>query len=190
MDSVNLQGEWVTFTADRDSDESSPSLTTGSENRVDLKGFQRIGSVSNAHVGRDFEAIAAEFLSASGIDVQPNFPVLVGIEDIKKPHRFDLGSDDPPIIVECKSHRWTAGGNVPSAKMTVWNEVMYYFSVAPSRFRRILFVLFDRRHGKGESLAEYYIRTYAHLIPSGVEIWEFNPEDQSIKVAKRTVGGA
>jgi hypothetical protein len=33
------------------------------------------------------------------------------------------------------------GGNMTSAKMTVWNEAMYYFHVAPSSYRKIFFIL-------------------------------------------------
>jgi hypothetical protein len=71
--------------------------------------FQRIGSISNAHVGRDFEAAAKSILEAAGIAVEKNHPVEVGVGNKRKLHSFDLGSDDPPVIVECKSHRWTSG---------------------------------------------------------------------------------
>ena len=70
-----------------------------------------------------------------------------------------------PVLVECKSHTWTQSGKVPSAKMTVWNEAMYLFLLAPKRFRKVLFVLRDFNEGRGESLAEYYVRNYSHLIP-------------------------
>ena len=52
--------------------------------------------------------------------------------------------------------------------MSVWNEAMYYFLAAPSLFRKKLFVLKSVRNG--ETLAQYYIKGYAHLIPFGVEI--------------------
>lgn len=63
--------------------------------------------------------------------------------------------------------------NSPSAKLTVWNEAMYYFHLAPPEFRKIMFVLKHLRYG-AESLAEYYIRRYSHLIPQDVELWEFD----------------
>lgn len=63
---------------------------------------------------------------------------------------------------------------MPSAKLTVWNEAMYYFFAAPSGYRRIMFVLRDFSEKRGETLAEYYLRTYRHLVPSGVEFWEYN----------------
>jgi len=137
--------------------------------------FQRVGSAHNAGVGRAFEALVQDYFMRLGIQLKVNLPVPVGVGDTKKLHRFDLGSEDPPILVECKSHTWTTGGNMPSAKMTVWNEAMYYFHVAPSAYRKILFVLKHER--KGQSLGGYYILTHGHLIPEGVEIWELDTEN-------------
>ena len=144
--------------------------------------FQRVGSASNAHVGRDFAAVAAQILLERGITVEPEVSVPVGIGPTKKNHSFDLGSEKPPTLVECKSHSWTVGGNVPSAKMTVWNEAMYYFLAAPQHYRKILFVLRDARANSGETLAQYYVRTYTHLIPDGVEVWEYDERAGKIEV--------
>ncbi len=138
--------------------------------------FQREGSISNAHVGKEFEITAEKVFATKGIVVSKNFEVEVGVSNKKKPHMFDLGADNPPVLVECKSHRWTSGDNVPSAKLTVWNEAMYYFACSPNNYRKILFVLHDKRVRNGETLAQYYVRTYAHLIPEDVEIWEYNED--------------
>ena len=116
------------------------------------------------------------------LPVSINFPVEVGVNKLKKTHSFDLGSELPPILVECKSHRWTKGNNVPSAKITVWNEAMYYFNCASKKYRKIFFVLRDERKSTGETLASYYIRNYKHLIPDGVEIWEFNDKTKRSEV--------
>jgi len=59
---------------------------------------------------------------------------------------------------------------------------MYYFYVAPDGYRKILFVLKDYSEKRHETLAEYYIRTKNHLIPKGVEIWEF---DEHQKIGKK-----
>lgn len=144
--------------------------------------FQRIGSKSNAHAGRDFEQTAQRVLSEHGLVVQPNFPVQVGVGENFKPHSFDLGSSNPPVIVECKSHRWTTGNNVPSAKITVWNEAMYYFECAQGDFRKIFFVLKDQRKSSGETLAAYYLRNYGHLVPNDVEFWEYDEDEVEVKV--------
>ena len=101
-----------------------------------VNNFQRPGVISNADVGSDFEKMAQEwwFLN-KGIRLQRNYRVRVGLAK-KKERKFDLGSNDPRVLVECKSHKWTGGGNVPSAKITVWNEAMYYFLLAPPGFAR------------------------------------------------------
>ena len=138
-----------------------------------VNNFQRVGSVSNAHVGKDFEVATREYFRQQGIPLQRNYQVLVGLSS-KKPHKFDLGSGDPPVLVECKSHTWTGGNNVPSAKMAFWNQAMYYFQVTPEGFRKVLFVLRDFSERRNETLAEYYVRTYAHLIPDDVEVLEYD----------------
>ena len=140
--------------------------------------FQREGAVSNAHVGRDFENIALSFFKQIGLDLSLNIPLPVGLHENKKMHSFDLGSTVSKIIVECKSHTWTKGGNVPSAKLTCWNEAMYYFLAAPESYRKIFFVLKDFSAKKNETLAEYYLRTYSHLVPKDVEFWEYNSETE------------
>ena len=133
--------------------------------------FQRVGAISNSHVGREFEDAAQLFFSQTGASLRLGFSVPVGFR-VTRPHKFDLGSEEPPILVECKSYTWTEGGNSPSAKIRALNEVMLLFSVSPARYRKILFLLKDMR--RNLSLAEHYIRTQGHLIGVGVEIWEFD----------------
>ena len=134
---------------------------------------QRIGSISNAHVGAEFEILALNFFKTEKIALSPKFALEIGLT-CKKSHVFDLGSLKDKIIVECKSHRWTTGNQVPSAKMTVWNEAMFYFHLAPLEYRKIFFVLHDRRKKTGETLLCYYRRTYGHLIPDNVEFIEWD----------------
>lgn len=149
---------------------------------MDTNNFQRMGSISNAHAGSDFEEVARAYFAKQGIVLTKNFPVLVGVEAEKKRRRFDLGGEDPPALVECKSHTWTQGGNIPAAKLTVWNEAMYYFHVAPARYRKIFFVL---KHLRREiSLATYYLANYRHLVPDGVEIWEYSELEQKAEQIK------
>jgi hypothetical protein len=138
------------------------------------KSFQRIDSLSNPHVGLDFEMKAQRFFKDQGIILHRDYKVMVGIGTEKKHHRFDLGCSEQKILVECKSHRWTTGNNVPSAKITIWNEAMYYFHTAPIDYRKIMFILKDVNNKSGETLAEYYLRRYSHLIPTGVEFWEYD----------------
>ena len=143
------------------------------------KPYQRIGAKSNAHVGREFELVAQKFFANSGHKLNLNLKSSVGVSKVKKDHAFDLGCEKEKILVECKSHKWTSpNDNVPSAKLTVWNEAMYYFLVAPAGYRKIMFVLRDYSEKRKETLAEYYVRTYSHLIPDDVELWEYDTSKQ------------
>lgn len=139
--------------------------------------FQRIGSISNAHVGSAFEGIARRCLAGIGLHLDASHKVLIGVGDTKKDHTFDLGCGVQKVIVECKSHRWTTGANIPSAKLTVWNEAMYYFHLAPPDYRKIMFVLKDVCSRRGTTLAGYYLRNHAHLVPADVEFWEYDEAD-------------
>jgi hypothetical protein len=75
-----------------------------------------------------------------------------------RPRNIDLTGDRP-------NHSW-----------------LFYFSLTPNLARRILFVLRSERKSSGESLVDYYIRTYSHLIPEGLEIWEYSNENQSYHI--------
>ena len=105
-----------------------------------MNNFQRDGSTSNSHVGRAFEARARKVLAEHGVRLESGHKVPCGLGTVRKNHAFDLGSGSPKVIVECKSHTWTSGGNVPSAKMKNWAEAMFYFHMAPPDYRKIFFV--------------------------------------------------
>lgn len=63
---------------------------------------------------------------------------------------------------------------MPSAKITVWTEAMYFFYLAPREYRKVMFVLRDFNEKRGETLAEYYVRNFSHLIPDDVEVLEYD----------------
>ena len=144
-----------------------------------MANFQRNGALSNTQVGRDFESKARAFFCNQGLSLQPNFRLPIGVDGHAKAHSFDLGDGGKRVIVECKSHTWTETWNVPSAKMTTWNQAMYFFHAAPRDYRKILFVLRHHNPQRRQTLAEYYIKTNRHLIPEGVEVWEYD-EDKNI----------
>ena len=139
-----------------------------------INNFQREGSTSNSHVGRAFEDRARKALAKCGLRLNPDHKVLCGLGTVRKNHSFDLGSENPRVIVECKSHTWTSGGNVPSAKMKNWAEAMFYFHMAPLDYRKIFFVERSVRRDRSESLLSYFLRTQAHMIPPDVEFWELD----------------
>lgn len=122
--------------------------------------------------GQEFEDQVKKVLAKEGLDLDPNYTLLCGVEAKKKDHRFDLGSDDPKVIVECKSHKWPPSGNVPAASMKNWAVAMYYFCMAPPEYRKIFVVERSVHPRRGESLLDYFLRNHAQLIPSGVECRE------------------
>ena len=139
-----------------------------------MSSFQRDGSISNSQIGRAFEKRVQKFLAERGVRLELNHKVSCGLDRVRKNHAFDLGSESPKVIVECKSQTWTAGGNVPSAKMKNWAEAMFYFHMAPPNYRKIFFVERSVRAGRNETLLGYFLRTRTHMIPADVEFWELD----------------
>ena len=150
-----------------------------------MQTYQRKGSSSNSQVGLEFELRAKKVLADHGIKLSRNHQVLCGLNEILKSHTFDLGTECPnKIIVECKTHTWTASGNVPSAKMKNWAEAMFYFHMAPSDYRKIFIVERSVRRDRKESLLRYFLRTQAHMIPTDVEFWELDNESDEVTFVK------
>ena len=147
-----------------------------------MNNFQRKGSISNAHVGRAFELRVQKILAEQGLNLVLNFKVPCGLGDKLKEHAFDLGSENPSVIVECKSQTWTVTGNVPNAKLKNWAEAMFYFHMAPQEYRKIFIVEKSLREGREESLLAYFYRTQAHMIPHDVEFWELDKSTDNIKI--------
>ncbi|MFH1546703.1 MAG: hypothetical protein ABIE14_04985 [Patescibacteria group bacterium] len=149
-----------------------------------MNNHQRIGSQNNAAVGRDFEdKIHDYFLSKDKewSDLKKQLSIEIGVSSFKKEHKFDLGSRKKKIIIECKSGKWTKSLNVPSAKMSVWNEAMYYFHLAPKSYKKYFVVLKDFNKKKKITLVQYYIRRYEHMIPKGVNIFEYDEHNNNLE---------
>ncbi|MFH1045519.1 MAG: hypothetical protein V1727_00960 [Candidatus Omnitrophota bacterium] len=144
-----------------------------------MKNFQRNGSISNAHVGKDFVDLVKAFFSSKGIILDNDVAISIGVGGRRKKHVYDLGNLDNKIIVECKSHKWTESDKVPSAKMTVWTQEMFYFHLTPKGYRKIFFILKDYSVSRKETLGKYYLRINSHLIPQGVEFWEYDEKAQT-----------
>jgi hypothetical protein len=112
--------------------------------------------------------------------------VLIGLSNAhQKLHRFDLGNIE--VLVECKKYNWTTSGNVPSAKLATLNEAMLYFIAAPTTYRKILFLAKTLTPflGRTETLCDYYVRQYRHLLPDDVDIYEF---DEGHSTASKKIG--
>ncbi len=149
-----------------------------------MRNFQRDGSISNSHVGRAFEERCRKVLAEHGLRLESGHKIPCGLDKVRKDHAFDLGSDDPKVIVECKSHTWTGTGNVPSAKMKDWAEAMFYFHMAPPDYRKIFFVERSVCPSRSESLLSYFLRTQPHMIPPDVEFWELNGDGLVVHEAR------
>ena len=147
--------------------------------------YQRKGAKSNTQVGRDFEEKAREYLENElGVSFDVTTDIEIGLQD-KKEHAFDLVCRETKIVVECKSHTWTEGQNVPSAKITTWIKEMYYFHLLSSDFRKIFFFKKDVSEKRRESLGEYFIRNNKHLIPADVEFWEYDEDKNTAYILER-----
>ncbi|WP_051183233.1 hypothetical protein [Desulfocurvibacter africanus] len=108
-----------------------------------------------------------------GIDLQSPFPILINVPGrTPQIHRFDAGSHEHQIAIECKCHQWVRGKALPPAKFSNWNEAMHLFNCLPEGFRKVFCVMRCLQEGSGKALSALYIERNGHLIPSDVEIYE------------------
>lgn len=133
----------------------------------------------NPGKGKFFQEKAAEILSEHfkiGFDI--DYPIEIG--EPPKAHKFDLVSVDRRYFGECKNYSWTKTGNVPSAKMGFTNEAVFYLSFLPRDKLRFVVMRKATHLKRTETLAEYYFRTYRHLL-QGVRIFEIDLDNESVK---------
>ena len=137
-------------------------------------------NTDNLRRGREFQELAARELSrAWNTDLELEVPFLIG--NPPKSHKFDMASRDRRFVGEAKNFTWTETGNMPSAKIGFVNQAVFYLSFLPSDLKRFVVMPRDIRHGKGEALADYYYRTYRHLL-NGVFIVEVDPSTHTVRV--------
>jgi hypothetical protein len=142
-----------------------------------MNNFQREGSISNSHVGRNFENIVQEYFLTIGIQLDKDIKVKIGL-DSKKDKCFDLGNINENLLVECKAHTWTRPNyRYPSAKITTWVSEMYKFYLTPNEFRKLFVVQYDLNLRSNETLLQQFIRLNKHLIPNDVELMEYDIEN-------------
>ena len=136
----------------------------------------------NSAKGRTFEDLVGKYLVECGDIVQPGYAVEVGLNrSQRKAHKFDWGNN--ALLVECKAYTWTRGNNNPSAKISTLKEAMLYFMAAPQSRRKMLFIrkTEGRTMTSDETLGEYFVRLYGHLIPEDVEVHELDDNDLSVR---------
>lgn len=136
----------------------------------------------NTEKGRDFQKLAVVMLGDQ-FRVRFNIEQPIPIGNPPKNHKFDLVSEDQQYIGESKNYSWTEGGNVPSAKLGFINEAVFYLQHVNKDKKRFIVMRRDVDDKHSESLAEYYFRTYKHLL-NGVFIIEIDVLTKSMKIFK------
>ena len=58
------------------------------------------------------------------------------------------------------------------------------FASPGSSLRKIFFILKDYNEKRKETLGQYYLRTYTHLIPADVEILEYDERTSEVSILK------
>ena len=134
----------------------------------------------NAQRGREFQKLVAKVLGRHWnvvFDLEVPFP----IGNPPKEHKFDLASTDRKFVGESKNYTWTETGNMPSAKMAFVNEAVFYLSHLPPDIVRFVVMPRDIRPRTKEALADYYYRTYRHLL-NGVLVIEVDTSNQNVRI--------
>ena len=135
-------------------------------------------SNSNKNKGDAFRDFAKPILERElNTELEPEQKIDIGNPMIK--HAFDLANQDRSVVIECKNYTWTKAGNVPSAKISTLNEAVLYFSFLDCNVQKILCLMESKDPKRTETLAEYYVNNYGHLLRD-VIVYEI-AEDGSLK---------
>jgi hypothetical protein len=137
---------------------------------------------TNPIVGRQFQELSKVLLSEY-LNKKFNTDIAIPIGEPAKDHKFDCVSDDKQYVAECKCYTWTETGNTPSAKMGFVNEAVFYMNYLPDETVKIIIMKKATHDKKNETLAEYYCRTYKHLL-KGIKVLEIDADNRTIKAIK------
>ena len=105
-----------------------------------------------------------------------NMEVAMSIGFPAKFHKFDLANESGVVFVECKNYTWTANGNIPSAKLAFCNEAIFLLRLLPTTCEKWLVMMKSTHPKRNETLAEYYCKTYKHLL-GDVRVAEYDCEN-------------
>lgn len=127
--------------------------------------------------GIEFEKITKVILEKYLKESLSNpFQVEIGY-NIKKNHKFDLGNSN--YVIECKNYEWTKNNNNPSGKISTLRETLFYFTLAPKNYKKIL-VLKRSKLKNNETILDYFTRLNRYLIPDDLILLEINIETNEI----------
>ena len=126
----------------------------------------------NPRIGKDFQiAVKNWFEEQFETSFKMEHKILIG--NPAKLHSFDISDIKEHIVVECKCYTWTETGNVPSAKMGTLNEAAFYLSFLPKNTDKYIVMSRAKHEKRKETLAEYYFRTYRHLL-GDIKVFEYD----------------
>ena len=135
-------------------------------------------SNSNKTKGDVFRDFAKPILENElNTELEPEQKIYTGIP--KHKHTFDLVSTDKSIVIECKRYTWINSGKQPNGKIATLNEAVLYFSFLDYNIQKILCLMESKIPERKETLAEYYVNNYGHLLRD-VIVYEI-AEDGSLK---------
>ena len=133
----------------------------------------------NPRKGADFQKLVRDwFVKSYNQDFALEKKIAIGVPS--KDHKFDIVCDSLKMAIECKRYTWTESGNVPSAKMGFTNEAAFYLSFLPVKYIKYIVMYYSYNAKRAETLAEYYYRTYKHLI-GNIHVLEYNPDEDIMR---------
>ena len=135
-------------------------------------------SNSNKTKGDQFRNCAKCILTRElKTELEPEQKIDIG--NPMKEHAFDLASQDKSIVIECKRYTWINSDKKPNGKIATLNEAVLYFSFLDYNVQKILCLMESKDPERKETLAEYYVNTYGHLLRD-VIVYEIS-EDGSLE---------
>ena len=135
-------------------------------------------SNSNKNKGDAFRDFAKPILEKElKTKLEPEQKIDIG--NPMEEHAFDLASQDKSIVIECKRYTWINSDKKPNGKIATLNEAVLYFSFLDYNVQKILCLMESKCPEREETLAEYYVHTYGHLLRD-VIVYEI-AEDGSLK---------
>ena len=120
--------------------------------------------------GDRFEQLVRGVLAKRGLRLARHHPVDVGVARQKREHKFDLGSDELRLLVECKGHEWPKQNGQLTTKFHAWKSDICFLQAAPDSYRKVFAVLHAERNGR--TMLGVFLDRCGHLVTDDIEICE------------------
>lgn len=139
----------------------------------------------NPKTGANFEKEVLTWFQAhhkkGNFELQKKIP----IGNPPKEHKFDIVDETGKVVIECKCYTWTESGNIPSAKMGFANQAAFYLTFLPENCEKYIVLKKSLHPKRQESLAQYYFRTYKHLLGK-IKVAEYDQQTKDLKVIEES----